>query len=215
MPGVIDKKAGVPSPDQDVQISAYVELLRNGTPEGLTFDEEKHLFTANGEVIPSVTTVLKRAGMTPDWSKIADIEWYAQRGTYIHRATELWEAKTLDEDTVDDEIRPYLEAYKKFRADYPVPITAQELRLWHPRYRYAGIIDIVTEDTSSFKLFLKNTGKYKLVEVKDIRSHLNYFISALIATDENRNGKQKEIAICNLAVWRKKYQRQGGLNAVD
>lgn len=208
MPGVIDKKAGVPSPDQDVQISAYVELLRNGTPEGLTFDEEKHLFTANGEVIPSVTTVLKRAGMTPDWSKIADIEWYAQRGTYIHRATELWEAKTLDEDTVDDEIRPYLEAYKKFRADYPVPITAQELRLWHPRYRYAGIIDIVTEDTSSFKLFLKNTGKYKLVEVKDIRSHLNYFISALIATDENRTGKQKEIAEANLRTWRKRNIRE-------
>jgi len=207
MPGVIDKKAGVPSPDQDLQISAYVELIRNGTPEGLTFDEEHHLFTVNGKVIPSVTTILKRAGMTPDWSNIPDIEWYAQRGTYIHRATELWENGTLDEDTVDDEIRPYLEAYKRFRADYTVPVKGQEVRLWHPHYRYAGIIDMVTEDTTSYKLFLKKTGKYKLVEVKDIRSHFNFFLSALI-TVTGHEGAGKEIAETNLKTWRKRYLKE-------
>jgi hypothetical protein len=205
MLSVIDKKSGVDSPDINLQVSGYVELLRNGTPEGLTFDEEHHIFTVNGKVIPSVTTVLKRAGLTPDYSMLDP--WYAKRGTYIHRATELWEAQTLDEDTVDDEIRPYLEAYKRFRADYPVPVKGQEVRLWHPHYRYAGIIDMVTEDTSSYKLFLKKTGKYKLVEVKDIRSHFNFFLSALI-TVTGHEGAGKEIAETNLKTWRKRYLKE-------
>ena len=179
MAGVIDKKSGVPSPDQDVQISAYVELLRNGTPEGLTFDEEKHLFTANGEVIPSVTTVLKRMGMTPDWSKISDIEWYAQRGTYIHKATELWENGTLDEDSLDPAISGYVDAYKACRRDFPVKVIGQEVRLWHPVLKFAGIIDMVIEGSKHYKLFLKDTGKYKLVEVQNIRAHFNVFVSAL------------------------------------
>jgi hypothetical protein len=179
MPGVIDKKSGVPSPDQDVQISAYVELLRNGTPEGLTFDEEKHLFTANGEVIPSVTTVLKRMGMTPDWSKISDIEWYAQRGTYIHKATELWENGVLDEDTLDPAIAGYVDAYKACRRDFPVMVMAQEVRLWHPVLKFAGIIDMVIEGNKHYKMFLRENGTYKLVEVENSRGNLNIFISAL------------------------------------
>lgn len=179
MPGVIDKKAGVPSPDQDVQISAYVELLRNGTPEGLTFDEEKHLFTANGEVIPSVTTVLKRMGMTPDWSKISDIEWYAQRGTYIHKATELWENGSLDEDSLDPVISGYVDGYKACRRDFPVKVIGQEVRLWHPVHKFAGIIDMVIEGNRHYKLFLRENRTYKLVEVENWRGHFNIFLSAL------------------------------------
>jgi len=205
--GVIDKKSGISTPDIDIQISAYVELLRNGTRKGLSFDEEHHIFTVGGEIIPSVTSIIRKAGLTPDWSQIDNIEWYAQRGQYIHRATELWEQGALDEDTVDDEIRPYLDAYKSFRDDYPIKVVGQEVRLWHPQYRYAGIIDMIIEDTRSYKLFLKKTGKYKLVEVTNIRSHFNVFLSALIATSDRGNG-QKEIALCNLAQWKKRHFRE-------
>lgn len=207
MLSVIDKKTGISTPDIDIQISAYVELLRNGTREGLSFDEEHHIFTAEGEIIPSVTSIIRKAGLTPDWSQIADIEWYASRGTYVHQATEMWEKGTLDENTVDKEIRPYLEAYKRFRADYPVKVIDQEVRLWHPTYRYAGIIDMIVEDTRSYKLFLKKSGKYKLVEVTNIRTHFNAFLSALVATSDRENG-QKEIARINLEVWRKKNMKE-------
>jgi len=177
MAGVIDKKSGNDSPDIDLQIAGYVELLHNGTPEGLTFEEETHTFTANGKVVPSVTTVLKKAGMTPDYSFVDP--WYAQRGTYIHRATELWENGVLDEDTVDPLIAGYVDAYKACRRDFPVMVMAQEVRLWHPVHLYAGIIDMVIEGNKHYKLFLKDTGKYKLVEVQNLRSNLNIFISAL------------------------------------
>ena len=179
MPGVIDKKSGSDSPDIDLQVSAYVELLRNGTPEGLLFDEEHHIFTVEGAVIPSVTTVLKRAGMTPDWSKIADIEWYAQRGTYIHKATELWENGTLDEDSLDPAISGYVDAYKACRRDFPVKVIGQEVRLWHPVLKFAGIIDMVIEGSKHYKMFLRENGTYKLVEVQNIRAHFNVFVSAL------------------------------------
>lgn len=178
MPGVIDKKSGNDSPDIDIQVSGYVELLRNGTPEGLTFDEEHHIFTVNGKVIPSVTTILKRMGMTPDYSLVDP--WYAQRGTYIHKATELWENGTLDEDSLDSAISGYVDAYKAFRRDSPqIVVTGQEVRLWHPVHLYAGIIDMVIEGNKHYKLFLKDTGKYKLVEVENIRGHFNVFVSAL------------------------------------
>jgi hypothetical protein len=190
--GVIDKKGGISTPDQDVQISAYVELVRNGTPEGLSFDEAHHIFTADGKVIPSVTTVLKRAGMTPDWSKIADIEWYADRGTAIHKATELWEKGTLDEDSVDPLIQPYVDAYKACRRDFPVKVTGQEVRLWHPQLRYAGIVDMIIEGNKHYKLFLHDNGTYKLVEVTNIRTHFNFFLSAL-----------------NIVKWREQNMKEG------
>lgn len=206
MQAVIDKKSGISTPDIDLQISAYVELLRNGTPEGLSFDEEHHIFTVKGEVIPSVTTILKKAKLTPDWSKIDP--WYAQRGKYIHTATELWEKGTLDEDTVDKEILPYLNGYKSFRADYPVKVIGQEVKLWHPVYKFAGIIDMIIEGNSHYKLFLRKTGKYKLVEVTNIRSHFNVFLSALVEVTGNRTEAQKEIARINLEQWRKKNMKE-------
>lgn len=208
MPAVIDKKTGVSTPDIDLQISAYVELLRNGTREGLSFDEEHHVFTVKGEMIPSVTTILKKAGLTPDWSAIKGIEWYADRGRYTHQATEMWEKGTLDEDTVDPEIAGYLNAYKSFRSDCPVTVTGQEVMLWHPTYKYAGIIDMVIEGNSHYKLFLRKNGKYKLVEVTNIRGHFNVFLSALVEVTGNRTEAQKEIARINLEQWRKKNMRE-------
>jgi hypothetical protein len=188
--GVIDKKSGSDSPDIDLQISGYVELLRNGTPEGLTFDEEHHIFTVNGKVIPSVTTILKKAGMTPDYSFVDP--WYAQRGTYVHKATELWEKGTLDEDTIDPLISGYVDAYKACRRDFPVTVTGQEIRLWHPQLKYAGIIDMTIEGNKHYKLFLRENGTYKLVEVTNVRTHFNYFLSAL-----------------NVVKWREQNMREG------
>lgn len=177
MTACIDKKTGADHPSIDVQISAYVELLRNGISEGLYFGRDTHTFAANGEPLISVTTVLKQAGMTPDYSFVDP--WYAQRGTYIHKATELWENGTLDEDTIDPLISGYVDAYKACRRDFPVTVTGQEIRLWHPQLKFAGIIDMTIEGNKHYKLFLRENGTYKLVEVQNWRTHFNIFVSAL------------------------------------
>jgi hypothetical protein len=204
MAAVIDKKSGPSTPDQDLQISAYDELLRNGTSEGLAFDPETHTFLVNGESLPSVTTIIKQAGLTPDYSFVDP--WYLERGTFIHRATELWEKGTLDDDTVDPEITGYLTAYKSFRADWRDRVTGQEVRLWHPRYRYAGIIDMTIDGFQSYKLYLRKNGKYKLVPVNNIKTHFNFFLSGLISVTGHA-GAGKEIAEANIRQWRKRHMK--------
>jgi hypothetical protein len=79
--------------------------------EGLTFDEEKHEYRLDGRVIPSVTQVLKAAGMIDDqWFD----EWSRERGKAVHKATELDDRGELDESTIDPRIAGYLDAWRRF-----------------------------------------------------------------------------------------------------
>lgn len=180
MQSVFDLKSGPYEPHIDLQIAAYWELIRNGKTEGLVFDEATHTGTVAGESLLSVTTILRRAELTPDFYKWLD-PWYLTRGTYVHLASELYDKGLLDEDTVDEAIRPYLEAYKVFRRDFQAQVTGIEVRLYHPTLKYFGIIDRIMTGSTCYSLHLK-PGKrvpYKLEEVTNIRSHLNIFISAL------------------------------------
>lgn len=190
MPGIIDIKTGQDHPSIDLQIAAYAELAVNGKQGDLEFDKESHIYKVNGKELPSVTTILKKQGLTPDYT-FTD-PWYAQRGTYIHRACELWDQDNLDEDGLDNEIKPFLEGYKSFRGDYAAIITGHEVMLWHPVYQYAGTIDIIIQYNKYYKLFLNDTGKYRLVPVENIRTHFNYFVSAL-----------------NVLRWKEQFKKEG------
>ena len=141
MQSVFDLKSGPYEPHIDLQIAAYWELIRNGKAEGLVFDEATHTGKVNGESLLSVTTILRKARMTPEFYNFID-PWYLARGTYVHLATELYDRGRLDEDTVDPEITPYLDAYKVFRGDFGARITGIETRLYHPVYKYFGIASI-------------------------------------------------------------------------
>ena len=175
-----DLKTGPHEPHIDLQLAAYWELIRNGKEDGLIFDPESHTATVNGEPLISVTTGLSLAGMMPDGYKFID-PWYLTRGKYVHLATELYDKGTLDEDTVDEEVRPYLEAYKAFRRDFSAKITGIEVQLYHPVYKYFGIVDRIMEGNTCYSLHLKPGQKvpYKLIEVQNIRAHFNVFVSAL------------------------------------
>jgi hypothetical protein len=193
--GVFDLKSGPHEAYIDLQIAAYWELERNGTTEGLEFDELNHTFTANGQTLPSVTQVLRANGMTPEFYTRID-PWYLERGKLIHLATEYDDRGTLDEDTVDEVVRPYLDAYRTFRADFRGKITGIEKRMWHPQLGYAGIIDRTITGHICYSLHLK-PGKqvpYKLVEVKDVRGCFNFFLSALnVVKWREQNMKEDKI----------------------
>jgi hypothetical protein len=193
--GVFDLKSGPHEAYIDLQIAAYWELERNGTTEGLEFDELNHTFTANGQTLPSVTQVLRANGMTPEFYTRID-PWYLERGKLIHLATEYDDRGTLDEDTVDEVVRPYLDAYRTFRADYRGQITGIEKRMWHPQLGYAGIIDRTITGRICYSLHLK-PGKqvpYKLIEVKDVRGCFNFFLSALnVVKWREQNMKEDKI----------------------
>jgi len=106
----------------------------------LTFEESTHTYTLDGQEIPSVTQVLKAEGFIN--TDFID-PWYAERGTAVHKATELFDLGTLDESSLDPRIVGYLEAWKKYRRDtgYTPDPDMIERRMYHPTLKYAGTID--------------------------------------------------------------------------
>ena len=104
----------------------------------LTFDEEAHEYRLDGVVIPSVTQVIREAGLI-------DTQWYTEegreRGAEVALVTELHDKGILDEDTVTDEIRPYLKAWKRFKADTGFLCELIEEPVYHRELRYAGTLD--------------------------------------------------------------------------
>lgn len=59
----------------------------------------------------------------------------------MHKATELFDADDLDEDSIDDAVKPYLEAWKKFLIEMQVEVISSEQPLHHPTMNYAGMLD--------------------------------------------------------------------------
>lgn len=107
----------------------------------LTFEEEKHQYFLDDSLIPSVSEILKPiheriyGKINPKVLKKA-----AERGTKIHRAIEFMSKYDLKK--FDEEISSYLEAYKKFRSDYPTwELLNSEYRTYHKSLLYGMTID--------------------------------------------------------------------------
>lgn len=79
-----------------------------------TYDTEKHEYTRDGVVIPSLTEILQSVG-------IVDAAWFndyaRDRGTFVHQATALWDKGTLDEDNLDPQLFMYLAAWRLFKVE--------------------------------------------------------------------------------------------------
>ncbi|RJO61083.1 MAG: hypothetical protein C4542_07295 [Dehalococcoidia bacterium] len=102
------------------------------------FDEASHTYWLGDDKLPGVTSILKAAGLLefPHSNGSAML-----KGTYIHRATELYDRDDLDADSLDAEIKPYLEGWMKFRKDSGFVPELIEAPMFHPHLFYAGTID--------------------------------------------------------------------------
>lgn len=106
----------------------------------LTFDEPTHVYRWNGGIVPSVTQVLH------DWSGIARLDpailaAARQLGTDVHMATALHDVDELDPDSVDDTVRPYLQAWTIFRDFEGFECSEVERMVYSKRHQYAGTFD--------------------------------------------------------------------------
>jgi len=106
------------------------------------FDTETHSYYLDGVKLPSVTQVLNSTGVA-SYQDVPAMEYYLDRGTAIHKACELLSRGNLDEDSLDDRIKPYVEAFRKFLSDTDAVIEQTEVRTYHPAHRYAGTVDAV------------------------------------------------------------------------
>lgn len=105
----------------------------------LTFIEEGHQYFLDGVPLPSVTQVLFQEGFIDDrwWTEYACL-----RGTYVHKACQLENAGTLDEDALDPAIKGYHSGYVAFLRDTGFRPVEWEMPKYHPTYLYAGTPDV-------------------------------------------------------------------------
>lgn len=106
----------------------------------LTFDEQEHRYFWEGQPVPGVTSVLSPlidlSFVDPDVLQAA-----AAFGTAVHKACELDDLGQLDETALDENLRPYLEGWRKFSADFQVQWRLIEHQVFHKTLRYAGTLD--------------------------------------------------------------------------
>jgi hypothetical protein len=111
-------------------------------PDGLEFDEELHKYSMSGRPVPGVTEVLESVGIS-DFSFVdADtLEYAKQLGTAVHSACEMHDNGTLDPESVDPVVFPYLLGWVRFENDYEAEVIENELRVYDPIFCYAGTLD--------------------------------------------------------------------------
>lgn len=110
----------------------------------LKFNPENHEYRLDGVVIPSVTQILKSAGLSSfDGVPQELLERNARFGTAVHKAVELTCQGNLDNSTVDPVLVPYLEAWELFAECYGFKSEKQEVVGYHPTYRYGYTIDAI------------------------------------------------------------------------
>lgn len=111
-------------------------------PTGLTYDDATHTYRVAGVVVPSVTQVLRLAGLVSHAHIPADRrEAVLERGTRVHRAAHYLLERDLDWPSIDEADRGYAESCAAFLRVAEFTLTAAEVRLYHAGLRVAGTAD--------------------------------------------------------------------------
>jgi len=106
----------------------------------LTFEEGPHVYRYNGAVVPSVTQVLH--GMV-DYSRVdpAALDRAKKEGQAIHKMVEL---DILDElEKLPKWLDGHYAAWQKFKRDKDFTPQGTEFRMYDPRLRVAGTLDLI------------------------------------------------------------------------
>jgi hypothetical protein len=112
------------------------------------FDEETHTFRVDGRIVPSVTGILKAAGIghtgtTDEGFEISEevMEAARDRGTDAHLACQLLDESDLDWDSLDEEIEPYVTGYQNWKDAAGFVPDLIERPLYNETDDYCGIVD--------------------------------------------------------------------------
>lgn len=108
----------------------------------LTFDAESHAYWCRGVKVPGVTTILKPL---IDFSHIDPdvLAAKADLGTRVHEACHFLDEDDLDEETIEADVEPYLEAWKRFKRETGAVVLLSEQRVHETLLGFAGTLDNV------------------------------------------------------------------------
>lgn len=111
--------------------------------ETIIFDAENHRYYVNGDEKPGVTTILKNAGLSPDFSLVDSetLEWKAQLGKEVHRVIELIIKNDLGD--YDPILEPYIQAAKSFMSVFNIKPIRSELAVYSSSLGCCGTLDLL------------------------------------------------------------------------
>lgn len=109
----------------------------------IQFIEDSHRYYLGGLEVPNVTRILEPVSSDYGSVPFDVLERKRVIGELTHKATALYDAGLLDEDSVDETIAPYVDAWKKFVAESGfVPLAIEEI-VFSKKYFYTGRLDRV------------------------------------------------------------------------
>jgi len=113
----------------------------------LILNEADHTATLDGRAVPRVTSILVAAGYGPPPIAPADLQYYGERGRFVHKALTLDDEGRLNETSLDVQLAPYVAAWRRFRREYAVRgFSLIEEPVFHEDPDFAGRLDCVTDD---------------------------------------------------------------------
>lgn len=144
----------------------YIEktIGEGGSYEGrfkVIFYPGPHIYKVNGKIVPSVTQILQKAGLSPDYSKVDPEVLYRKQeiGTMTHERCygintsiikgeiECKDKSRLCRSIIEQHgyIEPYsyVRAYINFLCDSGFMPTNAEVTVYNPAYYYIGTVDII------------------------------------------------------------------------
>lgn len=103
----------------------------------------------DGIDVPHVTHLLGEVGLSTDFEELrltsrrlaAAIDYKCQLGSTLHADSHAYDDDDLDWTTVHPDVAPYLRAWATCRHNLSLRPTTRERRVYHPLYRYTGILD--------------------------------------------------------------------------
>jgi hypothetical protein len=105
-----------------------------------TFHEDTHTYYFNESPVPSVSQIINPLCNFEN-IPLHNLEYASTRGTNVHLACHQLDTIDLDIQAMDDEYRPYLEAYNKFCIDMFANWYLIEEKLFNEELWFAGTID--------------------------------------------------------------------------
>lgn len=104
----------------------------------LTCDPILHIYFLDGVEIPSVTTILKEAGLRPTYNGFTDA---TLRGLHVHEACEYLDLNDLDWRSVYPAWAGYVKSWERFTQETGFVSELIEYQTYHPEFRFAGTMD--------------------------------------------------------------------------
>jgi len=112
----------------------------------LTLDPTTHQYRLDGKIVPlSVTQVIAKAGMGPDYSGVQPhvLERARQRGIHVDYGCDLLDDEDLDWDSVHPAWSGYIKAWEKARQTWGITEVFTQCLIYIPSLQVAGTADVL------------------------------------------------------------------------